>query len=149
MGRLLGRCELSLANNGTGLVGLNTSALTVGNVGIVPRTTGGLTPYHLVSAGSTNATNVKASAGQLFGWYIYNNNAAMRKVSFHNTAGTPTAGASILFTINIPGSGAANVFNPMGIAFGTGIAFTTVTDNTDAGATAVAAGDLTINLFYT
>jgi hypothetical protein len=108
-----------------------------------------LTPYHLVSAASTNATVVKASAGKLYGWKIYNNNAAMRKVAFHNAATTPTAGASILFTLNIPGLGAANVLGENPINFTTGIAFTTVTDNTDAGTTAVAAGDLTINLFYT
>jgi hypothetical protein len=121
----------------------------IGNVGLVPRTTGGLTPFHLVSAATTNATNVKASAGQLFGWFITNSNASMRKVTFHNTAGTPTAGASVFFTLNIPGSGAANIMNGMGIAFGTGIAITTTTDLTDAGTTAVGVGDLTINLFYT
>jgi hypothetical protein len=121
---------------------------TIGNVGVVPVTSGGLTTFHLVSAATTNATNVKASAGQLYGWYIYNSNAAARKVAFHNSAGTPTAGASIFFAIVIPPTSAANVEYTTGIAFGTGIAITTVTDLTDAGATAVAASDLIINLFY-
>lgn len=120
----------------------------IGNVGIIPRTTGGLTTYHLVSANSTNATVVKNSAGQLFGWYIYNNNTSMRKLAFHNASSTPTAGSSIFFTINVPGSSAANVFLESGIAFSTGISITTVTDVTDAGATAVGTSDLTINLFY-
>jgi hypothetical protein len=121
---------------------------TLGNVGVVPVTTGGLTTFHLVSGASTNATNVKASAGQVYGWFIYNSNAAARKVAFHNSAGTPTAGASIFFAIVIPPTSAANVEYTTGIAFGTGIAITTVTDLTDAGATAVAASDLIINLFY-
>jgi hypothetical protein len=121
---------------------------TIGNVGVVPVTTGGLTTFHLVSGASTNATNVKASAGQVYGWFIYNSNAAARKVAFHNSAGTPTAGASIFFAIVIPPTSAANVEYTTGIAFGTGIAITTVTDLTDAGATAVAASDLIINLFY-
>jgi hypothetical protein len=121
---------------------------TIGNVGVVPVTSGGLTTFHLVSAATTNATNVKASAGQLYGWYIYNSNAAARKVAFHNSAGTPTAGASIFFAIVIPPTSAANVEYTTGIAFGTGIAITTVTDLTDAGATAVAASDLIINLVY-
>lgn len=121
----------------------------IGNVGIIPRTTGGLTTYHLVSAATTNATVVKNAAGQLFGYFVYNNATTMRKVAFHDTASAPTAGASIFFTINIPGSSAANVLNPMGIAFATGIAITTVTDVADNGTTAVALNDLTINLWYT
>jgi hypothetical protein len=111
-------------------------------------TTEGLAISHLVSAATTNATSVKASAGKLYGWYIYNSNAAARKVAFHNTAGTPTAGASVSFAIVIPPSSAANVEFTNGIAFATGIAFTTVTDLTDAGTTAVAASDLIINIFY-
>lgn len=115
---------------------------------IVPATSGGLTTYHLVSANSTNATVIKASAGQVFGWYIYNSNAAARKVAFHNASTTPTAGASIFFTLVIPPSSGANVFSETGIAFSTGIAITTVTDLTDAGNTAVALNDLIINIFY-
>jgi hypothetical protein len=108
----------------------------------------GLSKFHLVSAATTNATNVKASAGKLHGWYIYNSNAAARKVAFHNTAGTPTAGASVTDSIVIPPTSAANAFTDIGIAFSTGIAITTVTDLTDAGTTAVAANDLVINLYY-
>jgi hypothetical protein len=104
--------------------------------------------FHLVSAASTNATNIKASAGTVNGWYIYNSNASARKVAFHNTAGTPTAGSSIFYTIVIPGLAATNVSFPDGLAFSTGIAITTVTDLTDAGSTAVGLNDLNINIFY-
>ena len=127
----------------------NTANTTPWLTSLVPATSGGWTPFHLVSAASTNATNVKASAGQLGGWFIYNNNAAMRKVCFHNTAGTPTAGAGVIFCINLPnGPSAANAFTDAGIPFNTGIAITTVTDLTDPGATAVGLNDLSINLFY-
>lgn len=126
----------------------NTANTTPWLVSNRPGTSGGFSTYHLVSAGSTNATNIKASAGQVFGWYVYNSNAAARKLVFHNTAGTPTAGASVFFAIMIPPSAGANVFTETGIAFSTGIAITTVTDLTDAGATAVAANDLIINIFY-
>jgi len=141
------------ANSGVDIGDVDVTSISagtnaIGNIGVIPRTTGGLTTYHLVSANTTNATVVKASAGQLFGWFIYNSNAAMRKLAFHNTASTPTAGASIYFTIPIPGLGAANMFTEIGIAFATGIAITTVTDLTDAGTTAVATSDLNINLFY-
>jgi hypothetical protein len=158
-GTATGALRVELPTNGTGVIATvgAVTALTnalpagtnlIGDVGIKPRTSGGLSTHHAVSAGSTNATNVKASAGQLFGWFIYNNNAAMRKVAFHNTAGTPTAGASVFFTLPIPGNGAANVVHETGIAFSTGIAFTTVTGVADNDSVAVAANDLVINLFY-
>ncbi len=130
------------------LPALATGSNLIGRVNIDPETSHGLTIFHLVSAATTNATNLKASAGQVYGWYIYNSNAAARKVAFHNTAGTPTAGASVVFAIVIPPTSAANVEYTTGIAFATGIAITTVTDLTDAGATAVAASDLIINIFF-
>lgn len=114
----------------------------------VPTTTGGLSTFHLVSAATTNATNIKASAGQVYAWYIYNSNAAARKVAFHNTSGTPTAGASIFMSLVIPPSSGANVEMSNGIAFSTGIAITTVTGLADSDATAVALNDLIINIFY-
>lgn len=112
---------------------------------------GGATVYHLVSAASTNATTVKASAGKLIGWYITNTNAAMRKLAFHNASSTPTAGASVYFSLAIPGgsaAAAANAFSDIGIAFSTGISITTVTEGADSGTTGVGSGDLIINLFY-
>jgi hypothetical protein len=130
------------------LPALAAGSALAGRVNIDPQTANGLSIYHLVSAATTNATNVKASAGQLYGWYIYNSNAAARKVAFHNTAGTPTAGASVVFSIVIPPASAANVEYTMGLAFATGIGISTVTDLTDAGTTAVGASDLIINLFY-
>jgi hypothetical protein len=130
------------------LPALAAGSALVGRVNLDPQTANGLSTFHLVSAGSTNATNLKASAGQVYGWFIYNSNAAARKVVFHNTAGTPTAGASVFFALMIPATSAANSPMDMGLAFSTGIAITTVTDLTDAGATAVAANDLIINIFY-
>ena len=135
--------------NGATWVSLATKLdATNDTVGIGPQTTGGLTTFHLASAGSTNATSVKASAGQLYGWYIYNSNAAARKVAFHNTAGTPTAGASVFFSLVIPPSSGANVLGAIGIPFSTGIGITTVTGLADSDSAAVAANDLIINLFY-
>lgn len=125
----------------------NTANTTPWLVQVVPATSGGLTKYHLVSAASTNATNVKASAGQLCGWYIYNSNAAVRKVAFHDTSGTPTAGASVYFSFPIPPGGGANTFTDHCIPFSSGIGITAVTGLADSDATAVAANDLVINLF--
>ena len=110
--------------------------------------TGGDTVFHLVSAATTNLTNIKASAGKVTGWYIYNSNGSARKVAFHNTAGTPTAGASIYYSLVIPALSAANVSFPDGINFATGIAISTVTGLADTDTVAVALNDLIINIFY-
>jgi len=91
---------------------------------------------------------VKGSAGQLYGYYIFNANAAARKIAFHNTSGTPTAGSSIFFSIVIPAGSGANVEFSQAIAFSSGIGITTVTGTADSDATGVASGDLIINLFY-
>src|SRR6266550_1305515 len=117
--------------------GGSLTADVTGSVSLVPLTTGGINTFHLVSAASTNATNVKASAGQLYGFYLHNNNAAQRKVAFHNTAGTPTAGASIFFSIPLPGTSAMTCSFEQGITFGTGIAVTTVTGIADSDSTGV------------
>ena len=130
------------------IAALPTGTNTIGNVGLTPQTTNGLTTFQLVAAATTNATNIKASAGQVFGWYIYNSNAAARKVAFHNTAGAPTAGASVLFSLMIPPSAGANVEFTNGITFSTGIAITTVTGIANADSAAVALNDLLINIFY-
>lgn len=120
-----------------------------GSVRVIPATgASGLTVYHLMSAASTNATNIKASAGNLHGWYIRNNATTDRKLVFHNSASTPTAGASVFFTLSIPAGSAANVFSAIGIPFSSGIGITTVTDAADNGTTAVSLNDLNINLFY-
>jgi len=113
-----------------------------------PQASGGYTTFHLVSAGSTNATSIKGSAGQLYCWYIYNSNAAARKVALHNTAGTPTAGSGVAISFVIPPSSGANNCAPAGIPFNTGIGLTTVTGLADSDNAAVAANDLIINLWY-
>lgn len=110
-----------------------------------------MSKFHLVSAASTNATNIKSSFGRLCGYYIYNGNAAMRKVALHNTAGTPTAGASVYLSFPIPGGSAANVYDAScasGVLFTSGIGITTVTEAADSGSTGVGADDLVINIYY-
>lgn len=108
----------------------------------------GFKTFHLVSAASTNATSLKALPGSVFGWQVTNTNSSARKIAFHNTAGTPTAGASVFFSVLVPGSGSSTFVCNEGIAFGTGIAITAVTEAADNGTTGVGAGDLVINIFY-
>lgn len=125
----------------------NTNPVFTANL---PTTAGGCayTNGHLISTASTNATVVKASAGQLYGWSVTNTNAAARYLKFHNSATTPTAGTGVVFTVGIPATSGSNFEIAGGIAFSTGIAFTTVTGIADSDNAAVGASDLNINLFY-
>ena len=123
----------------------------IGDVGIQYRAnaTGAASIKHVVSAASTNATNAKASAGRVVGWSFVNTTASFQYVKLHNTAGTPTAGASVVMTIAIPPSGVNNM--PVGagsIGFATGIAYTIVTGSADADATATTAGAVVGDLLY-
>jgi len=104
--------------------------------------------FDLVSSSGTNPTVIKASAGTVNGWYIYNSNGSARKVAFHNIATTPTAGSGVVMALVIPPLSAANVSLPDGITFTTGISITTVTGLAEADATGVATNDLVINIFY-
>lgn len=117
----------------------------------VPLTTGGLSKYHVVSAASTNAANIKASAGQVYCVTAFNLNAAARYLKFHNTAGAPTAGTGVTDTYLIPGNtaGAGVVINiDKGISFITGIGITLVTGIADADATGVAASEIVLNIYF-
>lgn len=117
---------------------------------IIPSTSGGLSLFYLTAANSTNATNVKASAGQLYTVELSNNSATLAYVSFYNTAGTPTCGTGIVAQAMIPAnstSGAGWVSNSLhGKAFGTGIGICVTTGI--AGTGSVAASAYTITLGY-
>jgi len=136
------------ANVGTGSLAAGTNA--IGDFGVQYRAnaTGAASRTHLVSAGSTNATVVKASAGRLLGWAITNSSAAWKYVKLHNQTTTPTAGSGVVQTIGVPPNGVREFASEGGIAFTTGIALTTVTGIADADATAVTASDLAIDIFY-
>jgi hypothetical protein len=118
---------------------------------IVPtaQTSGGHTISRTISAASTNATSVKGSAGQVYGWYLSNTNTSARYLKLYNKATAPTVGTDTpVLTICIPGSGGANVEFTHGIAFGTGIALALTTGAADSDTGAVAANEIIVNLFY-
>jgi hypothetical protein len=118
-----------------------------------PRTSGGLTIHRRNAVGTSgDATNVKASAGQLYGWSITNTNAAVRYVKLYNSASAPTAGSGTpVMVLAIPGNTAgagSNFHSDKGIAFSSGIGFTIVTGAGDSSSTSVTADEVIVNLFY-
>lgn len=143
--------RVTIASDSTGQTALAAGSNTVGNVVLVPSATaGGTTPFTLTLANSTNATNVKASAGQLYGLSGFSLSSATPVfISLYDTAGTPTCGTSIKEQYLIPGSttGTGLVLdfsNPVGFASGIGFCVTTGI----AGTGAVAASNYVLNLQY-
>lgn len=68
---------------------------------------------------TSTAQAIKASAGCLYGYYIYNPNATAQFVQFYNTAAASvTVGTTNpLFMLTIPATSAANLFMDTGIQF--------------------------------
>jgi hypothetical protein len=116
-------------------------ALYAANVGA---TNGGGTSANgiIASAASTNATNVKASAGQVYNIFAVNTTATVYYLRLYNLSSTPTCSSatgfvgSIAIPANTSGAGIAVPF-PVGWAFNTGIGYCITggagsTDNTNA-----------------
>lgn len=108
---------------------------------------GGASGYHLVSAASTNAQFIKASAGQVYGWNIYNNATYPIYVKLFNKASAPTVGSDTpVRTIRVSAGGSSDVSKPVGIVFATGIAICIVADIADLGSSPVAANDCVLDI---
>ena len=116
-------------------------------VTVQPHTTGGLTTF--MASGSdgssilvATAQAIKASAGQMYGYYAYNPEAAVTFVHFYNVAAASvTVGTTNpMFTIAIPAGAAANLMFPHGVVFsnaGWSCAATTTAGGNTAPATGV------------
>ena len=118
---------------------------------IAPATTGGTTHYHFISTATNvgNALNVKASAGQLYGYELGNNGAADAYVKLYNSASAPTTGSGTpVRTIYLPKGTSKSVQTSLGIPFSTGIGHTITGLMPDSDATAVAVSQVSIELDY-
>lgn len=129
---------------------LAAGTAAAGDVGLQVRAnaTGAASIHHFVAAATTNALNIKASAGRVVGWALANTSTAWRYVKLHNTAGVPTAGAGVVATIGIPPGGTVQQTLPIGLAFATGIGRTCVTGLADADATALPAADVVGDIYF-
>ncbi len=113
------------------------------------RKSGSASVYHKISAASTNADTVKASAGVVTGYYLANRATAARAVKLYNKAADPTVGVDTPRCVfDIPASSAANINLDPPLAFATGIAIAIVTGIADSDATAVALNDVAVSLYY-
>lgn len=141
-------------SNGGGTTFLNASlpagSNIIGKVNISSATTGGLTTHTLISAATTNATSVKGSAGTVYSIQASNTGAAVAFLKIFNKATAPTVGTdTAVKTLILPAGGGTNVsFADIGIALGTGIAYSVTGLATTADTTAVALAQVVINIDY-
>lgn len=96
------------------------------------------------SAASTNATNLKASAGQIYEIDLFNIAAYDVFVKFYNKASAPTVGTDTpVWTLPLKaGTGYSREF-VVGRPFTTGVSYAITKLQADSDTTAVAAGDVT------
>jgi hypothetical protein len=127
---------------------LKTSS--TGQLNLGPQIAGGLTTYTLISAATTNAASVKASAGQVYGIQASNTGAANAFLKLYNKASAPTVGSdTAVKTLIIPAGGGIVVSAAdIGMVFGTGIALAITGVATTADTTAVALAQVVVNLDY-
>jgi hypothetical protein len=112
----------------------------------------GLSMHKLISANTTNATSVKASAGKVYSIQVFNNNASQRFFKFYDKATAPTVGTDtpvkvIAIPGNTSGSGAVLAWG-RGLTFANGVAYALTTGVADSDTNAVAANEIVVNVDY-
>jgi hypothetical protein len=127
---------------GTLVIGAGSN--TIGGVVNIPTATATApTAARIASAASTNATSVKASAGNLYRVFVANTTGAAKFMKFYNKASSPTVGSDTpVFTLAIPANGMITLGLDFPYAFSTGIAYAITGAVGDADTTATAANDV-------
>ncbi len=114
-----------------------------------PVTSGGLSKCFLVAAASSNSTNCKASAGQVYHISAFNNSATVAYLHMINAASAPTcSSATTADEIMVPANGGVEREVTLGDAYSTGISFCLSGGIAANDNTAVAASAFTVTVFY-
>lgn len=126
--------------------GINLRAIATTSTGILknaptPQTSGGLSTNTFQFTSGTSVGSLKTTAGQVYGYHIFNTNTTPVYVMFYNVlnTGVTPGTTSPLFWLGIPAGGGATISLEMGLAFSTAIsisASSTANGNTSA-ATAI------------
>ena len=125
-----------------------------GSVAVSAQATGGYTPGKLISAATTNATSIKASAGTLGGLQIGGNTATVYYVKLYDKASAPTVGtdtpiATYVVPANSTNGAGNNIPLPSaGMLFANGIALAITGGIADSDNTACAANAVVVNYQY-
>lgn len=126
-------------------------AATVAGSGNFTTLPANATPFDLNAAATTNATSVKATAGNLYGIVLTNVTAAAKFVKLYNKATAPTVGTDVpvaTFALGVSSGAVTYPLGSQGMRFSAGIALAITGALPVADATAVAAGDVQVHLDY-
>lgn len=136
--------RVTIANDSTGVIGLAAGSNLIGMTvpSATATTTNSLLTSYLSSAASTNSTNVKSSAGNVYSIVGINTTGTIYYLRMYNLSSAPTCSSATGFvnTYPVPANTSGNGFVipiPQGQGFSTGIGFCLTggagsTDNTNA-----------------
>jgi hypothetical protein len=148
----------SISTTAAGAVNVVTTGTTTATLAAsstitpIPLATQGSATYHtLLSAATTNATSVKASAGVIGMLELTNTSATGKWFKLCNLAAAPTVGTtSPVQNYYIPPTSNRSVdCGPFGLRMSTGIAYAITGAAALLDTTVVAAGDVAVNIVYT
>lgn len=120
---------------------------------LLATTTGGCSVFRTIDLDETEE-EVKASGGQVYGYYFANLSGALRYLKFYNsTAASTTVGTTTpVLTLPLPYSSSnaacGHVSFPVPVAFSTAISVAVTTGLADADTGAPGANDVVLNVFY-
>ena len=128
---------------------LDTSAEGALWVTTTPTTTSGCLTFRSIDLDETEE-EVKATAGNIYGYYFYNAAASIRYLKFYNaTAASTTVGTTTpMRTYPIPAGAAGHVSLAYPIAFSTALSVAVTTGLADNDTGAPGANDFVLNLDY-
>jgi hypothetical protein len=112
---------------------------------ILPSTSSNVAMSAYNGTAVTSATTVKASAGNVYGWAIYNPNASLCVLQVFNTTSVTLGTTTELLNIPLLATGGSNIVLPYPINFSTAIA---VAATTAAHGSSTCASGMIAQVFY-
>lgn len=126
----------------------DVSATNPAPVTTLAQTSGGLTPYRNLDAGSTGSV-VKGAAGQIYTLVISNQHATnARYLKVYNKASAASSADTPVMTIPVQAGQTRDVTFPNGLEFNAGISIRATTGIADADTGAPSPNDVVVNIGY-
>jgi len=142
---------VQVASGTTQTVNCANTGVTIANA-VVSGVANGALLHRTMSAASTNSTLVKAGTSKLVGGILTNTSTSAKFFKIYAKATAPTVGTDVpVFTIPIPANGnisLGTVFDQYGLSVLLGLGYGITGAYADTDATAVAAGDVIVQLIY-
>lgn len=143
----------TVAGQGLGVNVIGTVATFMSTntpVAVQAAITNNMTAHRKFSAATTNATNVKATAGKIGNLVVTNLTTTTKFLKLYNKATAPTVGTDIpVLTYPLLPEETIDLFTSgLGLSFATGIGYAITGALADADTTAIGANEIIINMQY-